>query len=141
MEIARAAGDDAPVAAPSMDAREPLLREYLTALGSGELARLAEILAPEYRDFNPLPGQFPGRNGVILKAMAFRADHPDAHIDIESIEVTPAGARATWTTTARGLNGAEGVATWRFTGVFEIDPAKAQILSSDVIEMALVKAP
>lgn len=119
-----------------VDPREALLLSYFDVLrGAAAMERLWVILAEDYTDKNPIPGQLPGRGGTIMKAILFRRDHPDARIEVESIERTESGARATWRTTARGLNGAPGDATWRFTGVFEID---RQIRSSDVIAMELL---
>jgi len=119
-----------------VDPREALLLSYFDVLrGGAAMDRLWVILAEDYTDKNPIPGQLPGRGGTIMKAILFRKDHPDARIEVESIELTEGGARATWRTTARGLNGAPGDATWRFTGVFEID---LQIRSSDVIAMELL---
>lgn len=118
------------------DDREALLRAYFDVLGGGAIERLRALLAEDYRDHNPMRGQLPGRGGVIMKAILFRLDHPDARIVVERIELTNEGASATWTTTARGLNGAPGDATWRFTGVFEIDGAR--IRSSHVVTMDLL---
>lgn len=120
---------------------ETLLSQYFDALRGGALdqgaaiEKLKAILAEDYVDHNPMRGQLPGRGGVLLKAVLFRADHPDARIVVEEIVPIEAGARAIWTTTARGLNGAQGDATWRFTAVFEIDE---RIRSSDVISMELL---
>lgn len=119
-----------------IDPREALLRAYFEALQTGDLAPLSAILAEDCRDENPVRGQLPGRSGAILKAMLFRASHPDARIAVEAIELTEAGARATWTTTARGLNGAPGDATWRVSAVFEIDEV---IRSSRVDTMTLLR--
>lgn len=123
-------------AVPRDDRRRALLLEYFDVLRGGPIERLHAILAADYRDNNPLRGQLPGRPGVIMKAMLFRADHPDARIVVEEITLTGTGARATWTTTARGLNGASGEATWRFSGAFEIDET---IRSSDVDVMELLR--
>jgi hypothetical protein len=119
-----------------VDEREALLRAYFEVLGGGAIERLWQLLAEDYSDKNPIPGQLPGRGGVIMKAILFRRDHLDAHITIEAIELTEAGARATWTTTANGLNGAQGIAAWRFSAVFEIDD---KIRSSDVTVMEKVE--
>lgn len=69
-----------------------------------------------------------------MKAILFRRDHPDARVVVERIELTNEGASATWTTTARGLNGAPGDATWRFSGVFEF-AIDGRIRSSHVVTM------
>lgn len=108
----------------------PLIEGFFAVLRDGGTDRLDMLVTEDCADGDPLPFQLPGRAGVAQKVRLFRAAHPDARIVIESVERTASGARATWTTTARGLGGAAGEATWRFTGVFEIDLLAGKIRAS-----------
>jgi hypothetical protein len=55
---------------------------------------------------------------------------------IEAIEPTPEGARATWTTTAPGLDGTPAETTWRYSGVFEFREGKIRSSDVDRVERA-----
>lgn len=112
--------------------RERHLEAYFTALQTGNIDALVDVLAPDYRDLNPLEGQLPGAVGATLKLLAFRALYPDARVVVEAITVDAAFVHATWCTTATGLNGAAGEATWRYVARFEIDE---RIRSSEVLSI------
>lgn len=114
----------------SGDHEEALIRAYFDVMRDGDIQRLPAVLADDCVDRNPLRGQLPGRYGVAMKVMLFRAAHPDAKIVIDSIEVTAPGAIATWSTTAKGLDGSDQVVTLRFRGAFEF--AGGKLKSSDV---------
>ncbi|MFO0587531.1 MAG: nuclear transport factor 2 family protein [Polyangiaceae bacterium] len=106
------------------DREEALIRAYFDVMRDGKIERLPGLLTDDCADRNPIRGQLPGRYGVAQKVLLFRAEHPDAQIVIESIEVAPPGAIATWATTAKGLDGSDQVMTWRFRGVFEFADGK-----------------
>lgn len=115
---------------------EALLRRYFEVLDGGGIDALWGLVSDDCRDHNPMRGQLPGKGGVIMKVILFRREHPDARVVVESIEPVPGGARATWTTTAVGLNGSKGKATWRFSAVFEIGE---KLRSSQVTSTELVR--
>jgi len=112
------------------DREKALLEAYFEVLRDGRVERLDALLAKDYQDHNPVPGQFPGLAGIKLKVLFFRAHHPGARIVIESIEAVSPGARAVWRTTAPGLGGEPAESTWRFVGEFEF--ADGKIKSSRV---------
>lgn len=117
------------------DPREQQLHAYFAALQTGEIAGLERVLADDYLDLNAVPGQLPGSVGATLKLLAFRATYPDARVVVEAFSVEPAYVHATWRTTATGLHGAVGEATWRYVGRFEIDQ---RIRSSEVLSAEAV---
>lgn len=112
------------------ESRERLLQVYFEALRTGHIDGLLDVLANDYRDLNPVGGQLPGAVGATLKLLAFRALYPDARVVVEATQVDANTVHATWRTTATGLNGAEGEATCRYVGRFEIDD---RIRSSEVL--------
>src|SRR5918994_5325068 len=58
--------EEAPVS--SEDNNKALARRFLEAFANGELDTLDELLAPEFINHSPLPGQDPGREGYIQSA-------------------------------------------------------------------------
>jgi ketosteroid isomerase-like protein len=112
--------------------RRALVQAWFDALRTGDIDGLGEVLAPDYRDLDPAPGQLPGAVGVTIKLLAFRAAFPDAVVVVETLTVTPWFVHAVWSTTATGLDGAPGPATSRFTARFEVD---TRIRSSEVLSI------
>ena len=74
------------------DREEAVIRAYFDVMRDGCIDRLPGLLTDDCVDRNPVPGQLFGRYGVAQKVLLFRAQHPDAQIVIDSIEVTEAGA-------------------------------------------------
>src|ERR687890_2011242 len=58
--------EEAPVS--SEDENKALARRFLEAFANGDLHTLDELLAPEFINHSPLPGQDPGREGYIKSA-------------------------------------------------------------------------
>ncbi len=108
-----------------------VIEAYFDVLRDGGVDRLKELVTDDCDDRNPVRGQLVGRFGVMQKVLLFRAEHPGARIVIEAIDVTPPVARATWTTTAPGLDGTPAESTWRYAAVFEFEGGK---LKSSLIE-------
>jgi hypothetical protein len=106
------------------DSERALLAAFFEVIRDGAIDRLPAILADDYEDGNPIRGQLPGRTGIALKVLGFRATHPGAEIVVEAIEVAPPGLRVTWVTTAPGLGGDPGESSWRYRGEFTIEGGK-----------------
>ena len=62
----------------SQDENKALARRFLEAFANAELHTLDELLAPEFINHNPLPGQDPGREGYMRTV----AEKHDAFSDI-----------------------------------------------------------
>ena len=62
----------------SEDNNKALARRFLEAFANGDLGTLDELLAPEFINHNPLPGQDPGREGYMRTV----AEKHDAFSDI-----------------------------------------------------------
>jgi predicted ester cyclase len=65
----------------SEDENKALARRFLEAFANGDLDTLDELLAPEFINHSPLPGQDPGREGYIQSA----AEKYSAFSDIRHI--------------------------------------------------------
>jgi ketosteroid isomerase-like protein len=68
-----------------------LVRRFVQAQDEGDLDALDELLAPDFVDHNPLPGQEPGREGYI---QGVAQDH--AALSIASPPSTTRQPTATW---------------------------------------------
>lgn len=116
-----------------------VIEAYFDVLRDGEVGRLAGLVTDDCDDRNPVRGQLNGRFGVMQKVLLFRAEHPGARIVIEAIEavgdegdVTSGGlVRATWRTTAPGLDGTPAESTWRYAALFGFEGGK---LKSSLVE-------
>lgn len=51
----------------------------------GHLARIDDLIAPDYRSHNPLPGQPPGREGFKYAISQVRTAFPDHQVVIEAL--------------------------------------------------------
>lgn len=100
--------------------RRALVERFVAALRSGALGELDSLLGEDFVDHDRAALQPPGPLGMKWKLALFRAQHPDARVEVESMEPTEEGVVATWRTTARGLGGASGEATWRFRSRFVV---------------------
>jgi steroid delta-isomerase-like uncharacterized protein len=62
---------------------KPIDRRFIEAINTGNLDRLAALLAPDFVDHNLPPGLPPGRAGVTQFFSAFRAAFPDLAYTVE----------------------------------------------------------
>jgi predicted ester cyclase len=67
----------------SEDNNKALVRRFLEAFANAELDTLDELLAPEFINHSPLPGQDPGREGYIQSAAEQHAGFSDIRYIIE----------------------------------------------------------
>jgi predicted ester cyclase len=68
---------------PSEDESKALARRFLKAFANGDLGTLGELLAPEFINHSPLPGQDPGREGYIQSAAEKHAAFSDIRHTVE----------------------------------------------------------
>jgi hypothetical protein len=104
----------------SFEEQRGLLQRFVGVLRTGALGELDVLLDEDFVDHDRAAGQPSGRVGMKWKLALFRAQHPDARVVLESVEATEDGLVATWSTTATGLGGAVGDATWQFQGRFVV---------------------
>ena len=73
-------------------------------LNQGRLERADELVALDFVELDPLPGQQPGREGLKQVIAAFRTAFPDIHWVIEEMvaEGDKVFSRFTWNGTHRG---------------------------------------
>jgi steroid delta-isomerase-like uncharacterized protein len=73
-------------------------------LNQGRLERADELVAQDFVELDPLPGQKPGREGLKEVLASFRTAFPDIHWVIEEMvaEGDKVFSRFTWTGTHRG---------------------------------------
>jgi predicted ester cyclase len=60
-----------------MDDTRATARRFLEAFIAGDDATLSEVVADHVTDHNPLPGQPPGRDGIVHAGLAYRTGLPD----------------------------------------------------------------
>src|SRR3712207_5560192 len=73
--------------------------------GRGDEAALEELLAPDFVDHDPLPGQSPDREGRRQILAAFRSAFPDLHVTAEDVVAEGDKVVSRWT--ARGTHQGE----------------------------------
>src|SRR5829696_679210 len=78
---ARTLEEEAPVS--SEDNNKALARRFLEAFANGDLDTLDELLAPDFINHSPLPGQDPGREGYIQSASEKHAAFSDIRHIVE----------------------------------------------------------
>jgi ketosteroid isomerase-like protein len=66
----------------SEDNNKALARRFLEAFANGDLGTLDELLASDFVNHNPLPGQDPGREGYMRTAA-------EKHAAFSDIEINP----------------------------------------------------
>ena len=73
--------------APDLDpaASEAAYRRLVAAVGAGREDEVAEVLAPEFVDHNPVPGQAPGPPGFVEWMRAARAAFPDLTATVQDV--------------------------------------------------------
>ena len=67
----------------SEDENKALARRFLKAFANGDPDTLDELLAPEFINHSPLPGQDPGREGYIQSAAEKHAAFSDIRHTVE----------------------------------------------------------
>ena len=110
------------------DALKTVVRRFYAAFGTGDLALLHEVVAPEYVDRTPAPGQEPGAAGLDQAVVAFRDAFPDGGLVVDDLvaEGDQVVARVTLHGTQTGeffgvpptgeAMTAEGIETFRLVG-------------------------
>jgi steroid delta-isomerase-like uncharacterized protein len=73
--------------------------------GRGDEAALEELLAPDFVEHDPLPGQSPDREGHRQILAAFRSAFPDLHVTTEDVVAEGEKVVSRWT--ARGTHRGE----------------------------------
>lgn len=111
-----------------LDANKALVRRLYDAFETGGVDPLDEVVAPDFVDHDPLPGQAPGLVGMKQAVGLFRAAFPDGRLAVEELIAegdkvvarvrlrgTQAGAFIDAEPTGRPMT-AEGVETYRIAG-------------------------
>jgi steroid delta-isomerase-like uncharacterized protein len=68
-----------------MDSKDVIKRLFDEVLNGDRRDLLDEMIADDYLEHNPVPGQLPGSEGIRLKLEAFRAAFHDLYFDLEEI--------------------------------------------------------
>ncbi len=84
----------------STDANKAIVRRVYDAFGSGGVDLLDEIVAPDFRDRDPMPGQAPGLAGLKQAVGLFRAAFPDGEVMVN--ELVAEGDKVAARVTLRG---------------------------------------
>ena len=79
-------------------------RRIVNAFGTGDLSTFDEVIAPQYVEHNPAPGQGPGPEGMKQLATMMRTAFPDLQVTVEDLiaEGDKVVARWTFTGTQQG---------------------------------------
>jgi serine phosphatase RsbU (regulator of sigma subunit)/ketosteroid isomerase-like protein len=67
----------------SVEENKALVRRFLEAHAKGDLDTLEEMLAPDFVNHNPIPGQQPGREGYLQSFSEYHAAYSDTSYVIE----------------------------------------------------------
>ena len=67
------------------DVHKALVRRVYAAFGSGGVDLLDEVVAPDFRDRDPMPGQAPGVAGFKQAVGLFRAAFPDGEVVVNEL--------------------------------------------------------
>jgi steroid delta-isomerase-like uncharacterized protein len=71
-----------------MHQNEAIVRQFCAAFNTGDVDILDQVLADDWADRPPIPGQPPGRDGEKSTIRAFRTVFPDIHFTLEDIVMT-----------------------------------------------------
>jgi steroid delta-isomerase-like uncharacterized protein len=90
---------------PMADNKDVIRRFIEEVLNEGRFEQLDELVQEDFVELDPLPGQFPGREGLQEVIRQMRGAFPDMHWVIEEMigEADKVCTRFTWTGTQRGL--------------------------------------
>lgn len=80
-----APGTSARAAASLQGDRAVIEQLFTVVLNGNRLASLNRIIAPDYADYSPVPGQAPGVVGVRAKIESLREAFPDIHYTLEAM--------------------------------------------------------
>lgn len=84
----------------STEANKTILHRFFTELfNSGDLDVADEIVASDYVNHNPVPGETPGREGLKAFVTHIRTAFPDIHFTIEDHVVEGDKVATRWTAT------------------------------------------
>ena len=80
-------------------------RRIVNTFGTGDLSIFDEVIAPQYVEHNPAPGQVPGPEGLKQIATMMRTAFPDLQVTIE--DLIAEGDKVVGRVTARGTHRGE----------------------------------
>ena len=89
----------------SSDANKAIVRRVYDAFGSGGVDLLDELVAADFRDRDPMPGQAPGLAGLKQAVGLFRAAFPDGEVVVD--ELVAEGDQVVARVTLRGTQTGE----------------------------------
>ena len=84
-------------------------RRIANAFSTGDLSIFDEVMAPQYVEHNPTPGQAPGTEGLKQMATMMRTGFPDIQVTIE--DLIAEGDKVVGRVTARGTHRGEFMGT------------------------------
>jgi steroid delta-isomerase-like uncharacterized protein len=88
----------------SLEQNKMVLTRFVEFLNTGETAIADEVVAPDFLERDPFPGQQPGREGLKAVILMIRAAFPDLEwvVDEMVAEGETVASRFTWRGTHRG---------------------------------------
>jgi steroid delta-isomerase-like uncharacterized protein len=88
----------------SLEQNKMVLTRFVEFLNTGETASADEVVAPDFLERDPFPGQQPGREGLKAVILMIRAAFPDLEwvVDEMVAEGETVASRFTWRGTHRG---------------------------------------
>ena len=78
---------------------------YWAVLGRGNVAAINDLVAVDFVDHNPFPGQSPGRDGLRQSVRLFHTPFPDIQVSVDDLIAEGDRVAARWT--ARGTHAGE----------------------------------
>jgi steroid delta-isomerase-like uncharacterized protein len=88
----------------SLEQNKAVVSRFVEFINTGNLAIADEVVAPDYLERDPFPGQQPGRDGLKAVILMTRAAFPDLEWVMEDMvaEGDTVASRFTWRGTHRG---------------------------------------
>ena len=88
----------------SLEQNKAILTRFVEFINTGNTAIADEVVAPDFLERDPLPGQQPGREGLKAVILMIRAAFPDLEwvVDEMVAEGEMVASRFTWRGTHRG---------------------------------------
>ena len=102
------------------DENKAAFRRIANAFGTGDLSTFDEVIAPQYVEHNPAPGQAPGPEGLKQMATMMRTAFPDIQVTIE--DLIAEGDKVVGRVTARGTHRGEFMGTAPTNKAITIEP-------------------
>ena len=121
----------------SLEQNKAVLTRFVEFINTGNTAIADEVIAPDFLERDPFPGQQPGREGLKAVILMFRAAFPDLEwvVDEMVAEGETVASRFTWRGTHRdSFLGVSATSKWvTVTGMVFDRVVEGQLVESQIL--------